>query len=119
MLTCNVLPQGQAAAETQSWPEAEGLFLRAKQPELALAMYRQAGLWDQALRIAQDYLPAKVLPPQSQVQHAAVMRVCMSSGLIQHALIHACTLLPAKCMASKTGTDCRKFLVVVAGGRGA
>lgn len=52
--------QGEAAAQTQSWVEAEGLFLRAKQPELALAMYRKARLWDEALRIAEDYLPAKV-----------------------------------------------------------
>ena len=43
--------------------EAEGCFLRAKKPELALAMYRRAGLWDDALRVCKDYLPAKVSLP--------------------------------------------------------
>jgi len=40
--------------------QGEGFFLRAKQPDLALAMYRRARLWEAALRIAEDYLPAKV-----------------------------------------------------------
>lgn len=52
--------QGEATAQRQSWAEAEGFFLRAKQPDLALAMYRKARLWEAALRIAEDYLPAKV-----------------------------------------------------------
>ncbi len=57
---CNDAQQGEAAAQRQSWAEAEGFFLRAKQPDLALAMYRRARLWEAALRIAEDYLPAKV-----------------------------------------------------------
>ena len=52
--------QGEAAAQAGDWSEAEGYFLRAKQPEAALAMYRKARLWDEALRLAEDYLPAKV-----------------------------------------------------------
>lgn len=43
-----------------NWPEAEGFFLRAKQPETVLAMYRKARMWSEALRIAEDYLPDKV-----------------------------------------------------------
>lgn len=31
----------------------------AKQPELALQMYRKLQMWDDALRIAEDYVPAK------------------------------------------------------------
>ena len=52
--------QGEAAAQAGNWPEAEGFFLRAKQPDAALTMYRKAGLWKEALRVAEDYLPDKV-----------------------------------------------------------
>ena len=55
--------QGEAAAQAGLWSEAEGFFLRGKQPEAALAMYRKARLWTDALRIAEDYLPAKVGTP--------------------------------------------------------
>lgn len=43
-----------------NWPEAEGFFLRAKQPEAALTMYRKASMWSEALRIAEDYVPNRV-----------------------------------------------------------
>ena len=59
MLFCPCV-QGEAAAQAGNWPEAEGFFLRAKQPEAALTMYRKAGLWNEALRVAEDYLPDKV-----------------------------------------------------------
>lgn len=55
-----VLVQGEAAVQAGNWPEAEGFFLRAKQPEAALAMYRKARMWSEALRIAEDYLPDRV-----------------------------------------------------------
>ena len=54
------LVQGEAAVQAGNWPEAEGFFLRAKQPEAALAMYRKARMWSEALRIAEDYLPDRV-----------------------------------------------------------
>ena len=52
--------QGEAAVQAGNWPEAEGFFLRAKQPEAALAMYSKARMWSEALRIAEDYLPDRV-----------------------------------------------------------
>ena len=52
--------QGEELARDARVAEAEGCFLRAKKPELALAMYRRAGLWEDALRVCEDYLPAKV-----------------------------------------------------------
>lgn len=58
--------QGEAAAQAGIWSEAEGFFLRAKQPEAALSMYRKAGMWSEALRVAEDYLPDKVGPDPSQ-----------------------------------------------------
>lgn len=74
------LTQGEAAAQAQSWSEAEGFFLRAKQPELALAMYRKARLWDEALRIADDYLPAKVIDINC-VHHSTPMQTNWSKTL--------------------------------------
>lgn len=59
--------QGEAVAQAGNCSEAEGLFLRAKQPDLALQMYRAALMWDDALRIAEDYLPAKVCLLQRRV----------------------------------------------------
>ena len=52
--------QGEAAVQAGNLPEAEGFFLRAKQPAAALAMYRKVRMWSEALRIAEDYLPDRV-----------------------------------------------------------
>ncbi|WIA40104.1 hypothetical protein OEZ86_013511 [Tetradesmus obliquus] len=52
--------QASAAAAAQQFPLAESLYLKAKRPEGALAMYRQAGQWQQALRLAEAYLPGKI-----------------------------------------------------------
>ena len=52
--------QGNLAATQQDWATAEALFVRAKQPEAALAMYRAARRWEDALRVAEAHLPAKV-----------------------------------------------------------
>lgn len=59
--------QGEAAVQAGNWPEAEGFFLRAKQPEAALAMYKKARLWEEALRIAEDYLPDRVRHSQPEL----------------------------------------------------
>ena len=54
------IAQGNLAATHQDWATAEALFVRAKQPEAALAMYRAARRWEDALRVAEAHLPAKV-----------------------------------------------------------
>jgi hypothetical protein len=54
------ITQASAAAAAQQFPLAESLYLKAKRPEGALAMYRQAGQWQQALRLAEAYLPGKI-----------------------------------------------------------
>lgn len=38
----------------------QGLYIKAKRPEAALKMYRDARLWNDALRVAEQYLPTKV-----------------------------------------------------------
>jgi hypothetical protein len=52
--------KANAAAGAQQYTVAEGLFLKAKRPEAALAMYRTTGQWQAALRIAESYLPGRV-----------------------------------------------------------
>ncbi|KAF8062969.1 IFT172 [Scenedesmus sp. PABB004] len=58
--TQRAAPQASAAAAAGQHGAAEALYLRAKRPEGALAMYRAAGDWDAALRVAQAYLPGKL-----------------------------------------------------------
>jgi hypothetical protein len=60
LVFCCCAMQASAAAAAQQFPLAESLYLKAKRPEAALAMYRQAGQWQQALRLAEAYLPGKI-----------------------------------------------------------
>ena len=55
-----LVAQAGIAAERKDLPAAEAIYLRAKRPEEALKMYKSARLWEDALRIAEDYLPSKV-----------------------------------------------------------
>ena len=52
--------QAAAAAAAGQYQTAESLFLKAKRPEAALAMYREAGQWQPALRLAEAYMPGKL-----------------------------------------------------------
>lgn len=56
--------QAEAEAQAGNTSEAERLFLMAKQPELALQMYRKMQMWEDALRIAEEYAPAKASLPR-------------------------------------------------------
>ena len=69
--------QGNLAATQQDWATAEALFVRAKQPEAALAMYQAARRWEDALRIAEAHLPAKV----GYLQFPAWYVQCVAAGL--------------------------------------
>ena len=51
--------QGKAAAERGDLSRAETMFVNASKPEMALAMYEEAGQWQEALRICQKHLPHK------------------------------------------------------------
>lgn len=55
-----LVAQGNAAAGAKDLRGAEALYLRAKRPEEALRMYKAAAAWEDALRIAEDYLPTRV-----------------------------------------------------------
>ena len=51
--------QAASHAEANEWGKAEATFVKAKRPEAAVDMYRRARMWDDALRVASDYVPAK------------------------------------------------------------
>lgn len=46
---------------------AESFLLRAQRPELAIKFYRDAGMWQDVLRVAKEYLPHKL--PQLQDEY--------------------------------------------------
>jgi len=52
--------QAQAHAEAKEFGPAESLFLKAKHPDAAVRMYKQNSMWEEALRVAEDYLPSAV-----------------------------------------------------------
>ncbi|MEW5300130.1 MAG: hypothetical protein WDW38_002966 [Sanguina aurantia] len=66
-----LIAQARAAVERKAWQMAEGLFLKAKRPDLCLKMYRDAKMWHDALRIAEDYLPGKVQEIHLELASAA------------------------------------------------
>lgn len=55
-----LIAQARVLTERKQFNVAEAVYLKAKRPELALKMYRDARMWHDALRLAEDYLPSKV-----------------------------------------------------------
>lgn len=60
--------QAAAAAAAGQYQMAESLFLKAKRPEAALAMYREAGQWQAAVRLAEAYMPGKLQVRLSSIE---------------------------------------------------
>lgn len=50
---------------------AESYLLRSQRPELAVKFYREAGMWQDVLRVAKEYLPHKL--PQLQDEYEREM----------------------------------------------
>lgn len=46
------MAEAKAAVERKDLKRAEELFVSANKPEMALAMYQEAGLWDEAVEVA-------------------------------------------------------------------
>ena len=57
--------------EEKEYSKAEATFVKAKKPEAAIKMYSDEGLWDDALRVAADYLPGKVREIHLEMQSRA------------------------------------------------
>eukprot|EP00854_Cymbomonas_tetramitiformis_P006568 gene6568-7868_t len=54
------MAQARLFIERKEHQKAEQMFVKAKRPELAIKMYKDARIWEEAIRVAEDYLPSKV-----------------------------------------------------------
>ncbi|XP_067120573.1 intraflagellar transport protein 172 homolog [Centruroides vittatus] len=63
--------QARCAFEAGDRQRAESLLLRAQRAEMAVKLYRDAGLWSDALRVCKDYIPNRL--PQLQEEYEQEM----------------------------------------------
>uniref|UniRef100_A0A914KFL7 Uncharacterized protein n=1 Tax=Meloidogyne incognita TaxID=6306 RepID=A0A914KFL7_MELIC len=56
------------AIEHRDFAVAESYLLRANRPDIILAFYRESAIWQEALRIARDYLPDELQKCQSDYE---------------------------------------------------
>ena len=52
--------RAQAALHSGDFQQFETLILRAQQPQLLLQGYKESGRWQDALRVAKEYLPNRL-----------------------------------------------------------
>ncbi|CAH8646361.1 unnamed protein product [Schistosoma rodhaini] len=52
-----LLGQARLAFGEKEFAQAEALLLRAQRPDMAVRVYREAGMWEEAIRVAETYLP--------------------------------------------------------------
>jgi len=55
-----MVSQAKMLTERSEFTKAEALYVRAKKPELAVQAYKSVSRWNDALRIANEFLPHKV-----------------------------------------------------------
>ena len=67
-----LVAQAKAAIDRSEFTKAESLYVRAKKPELAVKAYKAANRWQDAIRIAREFLPHKV--QELMGEHAAYQR---------------------------------------------
>ena len=66
--------EAKACADRREYKRAEELFVAASKPELALGMYQEAGMWDEAMAVAQAHLPHKLAEVKLSYQSAQASR---------------------------------------------
>lgn len=59
-----LISQAAEALDSRNYSEYEGLLIRAERPELILQHYKEFEMWDDALRIAREYVPAALADVQ-------------------------------------------------------
>lgn len=55
-----LLGQARIAFGKRDFAQAEALLLRAHRPDMAVRVYKETGRWEDAIRVAQTYLPSKL-----------------------------------------------------------
>ncbi|XP_029847708.3 intraflagellar transport protein 172 homolog [Ixodes scapularis] len=59
--------QARVAFEASHFHQAESLALRAERPDLVIKLYKEAGMWNDALRVCKEYTPSKL--PELQEEY--------------------------------------------------
>ncbi|GBF87714.1 intraflagellar transport protein [Raphidocelis subcapitata] len=67
----DAVPDAGDLAASGQLAAAESVFLRARRPDAALEMYRSAGQWDAAVRLAEAYVPARAAELRLEMAAAA------------------------------------------------
>ncbi|THD25249.1 Intraflagellar transport protein [Fasciola hepatica] len=67
-----LLGQARLAFGDKEFARAEALLLRAQRPDMAVRAYREAGMWEEALRVAEAYLPNRVQELQEEFKEERV-----------------------------------------------
>lgn len=55
-----LIGQAKLAFEEKNYQKAEAFLLRAQRPELAVKLYKDNGLWQDAFRVCREYIPNKL-----------------------------------------------------------
>ncbi|CAG0924379.1 unnamed protein product, partial [Notodromas monacha] len=58
--------QAKVAFTARDFPRFESLLLRAQRPEIAIKLYRDGGMWTEALRLCKEYLPHRLQQLQDE-----------------------------------------------------
>lgn len=62
--------QARVAFANKEYQRAETYLLRAQRPELIVEYYQHAGMWDDVLRLAKEYLPKRLAEFEAQCAEA-------------------------------------------------
>lgn len=61
-----LIGQARQAFEQKEYQKAESFLLRAQRPEIAIRYYKDADMWQDALRVCKEYVPHKLTALQDQ-----------------------------------------------------
>lgn len=81
-----LLSQAGEALESRNYQEYEGLLIRAERPDLILQHYREYEMWNEAIRIAREYVPSAL--PDLQRQQARSNRASATTTVDSRELLH-------------------------------
>ncbi|XP_015905887.1 intraflagellar transport protein 172 homolog [Parasteatoda tepidariorum] len=63
-----LIGQARFGFERGEYQKAESLLLRAERADLAVKFYKEAGMWNDALRVCKDYTPNKLMELQEEYE---------------------------------------------------
>ncbi|GBG27682.1 Intraflagellar transport protein 172-like [Hondaea fermentalgiana] len=75
-----LVAQAKHAVGLKQFSNAETLFLNAKKPEFALAMFQEHGLWEEAIRFAKMHLPHKLQEVQRAFKEGGSVSVSLAAS---------------------------------------